>query len=461
MSLAPKAPKPSRWLRGLHRTYHRGEAMRNWFARRIRPAGVGVCVVIVISCFLTAGDPRDSIFQIFSFAFGLALLALIWTSLRRANIAAEHKLPRYATVAETLRYSVKITNRGTRPLHNSSIEETPPDPRPSLEDFARQREPDEHQRNLFDRSMAYYRWQWLLARRKLFNNGPPAPCPILAPGESTRLQLQLTPQRRGIIPLNDLRVFLPDPLGIFQKCRKIPSKPSRLIVLPKRYKLPNFQMPGSAAFQIGGEETSNSIGTSGEFVGLRAYRPGDPLRQIHWKSWAHTGKPMVKELEDSFYPRYALILDTFPNSPNESIFEEMISVAASFLSGLDHHESLLDLIFVSGKAHIATAGRGLQRTEKLMEILAASQPDPENHYDSLAKVVINHRDKMTSCLAILNGWDQAREDFIKNLTKADIVCVPIAIGEGPPPPSIPGYWLANGHIARDLLHLPDRLRPAT
>jgi uncharacterized protein (DUF58 family) len=98
--------------------------------------------------------------------------------------------------------------------------------------------------------------------------------------------MSLTPLKRGVFMLENLRLLLPDPLGFFQKCKPVSSPSARLIVLPKRYRLPHIEMPGSAAFRIGGEETSNAIGNSGEFVSLREYRFGDSIKQIHWKSWA-------------------------------------------------------------------------------------------------------------------------------------------------------------------------------
>jgi uncharacterized protein (DUF58 family) len=231
-------------------------------------------------------------------------------------------------------------------------------------------------------------------------------------------------------------------------------------VLPKRYRLPQLTMPGSAAFSIGGEETSNAIGSAGEFVGLREYRPGDPLRQIHWKSWAHTGRPMVKELEDTFFPRYALVLDTFPGSPDAGVFEEMISVGASFIVGLDSSESLLDLMFIAEEAHTVTAGRGMERMEKLLEVLAGVHMEHDPRLEVLSQTVIRHREKMTSCLLILNGWDASRATFVKTLLKADIQCVPLVVGNGPPPPGLIGHWLEYGEIGRDLLRLPTRLSTA-
>lgn len=422
---------------------------------------MGVLLVVSLGSFLSVGQPKDPIFQIFCFSLGLVALSLTWTLFRRAKLSAALGLPRHATAGEPLRYAVRLENVGKHKLSGLRLTQTPPDPRPSFEEFAGTPEPGEEERNVFDRTMVFYRWQWLTARKGGFTARESRETFSLAPGESRRVSMELTPSRRGVIPMGDVRALLPDPLGFFQKCSRTKSTPTRLVVLPKRHRLPPLTMPGSAAFRIGGEETSNAIGSAGEFVGLREYRPGDPLRQIHWKSWAHTGRPMVKELEDTFYPRYALVLDTFPGSPDSAVFEDMISVAASFIVGLDRNESLLDLMFIAGEAHTVTAGRGMERMEKLLEVLAGVELEHGSRLDLLAQSVIRHREKMTSCLLVLNGWDDTREEFVKSLLKAAIPCVPLVVGNGAAPPGLIGHWLECGEIARDLLRLPTRLSAAS
>jgi len=452
-----KTRPAARRFRLLHFFYYRGAAVQFWISRRLRPAGIGALMVTSLASFNIIGQQKNSIFQIFCFSLGLLLLSFVWVLFRRAKVSAVLHLPKHSTVDETLRYSVRLKNDGRRTLRGARIEQTPPDPRPGLAEFSHIEEPGEAQRNIFDRTMAYYRWQWLVSRIRGFTSGECETSIDLQRGESKIIPMTLTPCRRGVFAMDDLRLLLPDPLGFFQKCRPLPTAPVRLIVLPKRYRLPQFEMPGSAAFRIGGEETSNAIGTSGEFVGLREYRSGDSMRQIHWKSWAHTGKPMVKELEDTFYPRYALVLDTFPGSPDRHVFEEMVSVASSFVVGLDRSEALLDLMFIADKAHTVTAGRGMERAEKLLEVLAGVQIEENERFKSLSTTVIRHREKITSSLLILNGWDELRAQFVTQLRKSGIVCVPLVIGHGQPPANLPGYWLDSQNLPRDLLRLPPQL----
>src|SRR6185503_17667402 len=128
------------------------------------------------------------------------------------------------------------------------------------------------------------------------------------------------------------------------------SLPQTVLILPKRYVLSDIDLPGTRQYQQGGVTLAAAIGESEEFISLRDYRPGDPLRHIHWRSWARTGQPIVREYQDEFIPRHALILDTFASVPQEEAFEEAVSIAASFACTVETQESLLDLLFVGPKA---------------------------------------------------------------------------------------------------------------
>ena len=445
-------------LRRLHRFYSRGAAAHHFLTRRVRPAGAALVAVMVLATCLGIGHERSSVYQLFSLAVAVFCIGLPWVFLRRARLAARRDVPRYATAGTAVRYGITVRNAGRRKLRRAWLEETPPDPRPGLDDFTATKEPGEDERNRFDRTFAYFRWQWLLLRNRHFTDAGSAQELVLDPGEETRVTVELMPLRRGVVVLGDLRATLPDPFGFFQKCVAVEAAPQTMIVLPKRHPLPPVELPGGAAFRINGEANTNSVGNSGEFIGLRDYRPGDPQRQIHWKSWARTGRPIVKELEDTFCPRFGLVLDTLADPDGDARFEDTVSVAASFASAIDTSESLLDLMFIKDRAHIVTTGRGEERAEKLLEVLAGVTPDRSGDFDSLTRLVLGHREDLTACLLVFNGWDEERARFLDSLSSRGIVCAPLIVGNGPADPSAPGHWLEAGHIARDLRRLPRMLR---
>jgi uncharacterized protein (DUF58 family) len=160
---------------------------------------------------------------------------------------------------------------------------------------------------------------------------------------------------------------------------------------------------------------ASHVGQSEDFVSLREYRSGDPVRHIHWRSWAKIGKPVVKEFEDEFFVRHALVLDTFAEPTQAALFEEAISVAASFACVLQTQESLLDLLFVGGQSYCFTAGRGLAHVDQLLEILASVRTCREQTFSELEKLVLNHVELVSGCVCVLLSWDEQRQRFVRQL----------------------------------------------
>ena len=106
--------------------------------------------------------------------------------------------------------------------------------------------------------------------------------------------------------------------------------------------------------------------------------------------WAKTGKPIVKEFEDDYFTRHALVLDTFTDDPRSVVFEEAVSVAASFACTIQTQESLLDLLFVGPQAYCFTSGRGLANADQMLEILASVRAIPDQPFSSLEQLVLEH-----------------------------------------------------------------------
>ena len=57
-------------FRILHAFYSRGSGLQHWVARRIRPPGLACMMVVCLASFMSIGQPKDSVFQLFCFSFG-------------------------------------------------------------------------------------------------------------------------------------------------------------------------------------------------------------------------------------------------------------------------------------------------------------------------------------------------------------------------------------------------------
>ena len=165
---------------------------------------------------------------------------------------------------------------------------------------------------------------------------------------------------------------------------------------------------------------ATSVGDSEEFIGLREYRPGDPLQRVHWKSYARTGVPIVKEFQDEFFERHALVLDTSTDRGEAAAFEEAVAIAASFVYAIDTRECLLDLLFVGAEVRTYTAGRGQMKLEHMLEVLAGVSASAPRAFAELSRAVLAQRGGLTSCIMVLLAWDEARKAFVDALRRSGV-----------------------------------------
>ena len=418
------APQPSMRVSWLYRTlywsYSRGSMVSLFFCRRVTPVGWGALSLLLLTAILGVDLSKSALYQVFCLVAAALAISVLWAWGRRGRLVVERDLPSYATVDEPLSYFVTITNRGRHTLRGFLLTEWPPDPRPSLLSFARIAEPGEERRNAFDRLFVYYRWRWLRDQHLLFDGGEGVGQQAINPGDSLRVRMQLVPRRRGVVPLFDMRLRLPDPLGLFQRCRRISGRDDSVIVFPRTYHLPPLNLGGHACFEHGGAALSNTAGPSGEFLGLRDYRNGDPMRRIHWKGWARTGRPIVREFEEVSLPHYALVLDNCVENGDDNLLEYSISVAASFARAIDTRNNTLDLVTMRDEGCIVSEGQGVARPKKIMKALAEIQGQPEKCLGELESVMRRHGAKLTAGIVVLTGWTASRADLLQDLARTGL-----------------------------------------
>jgi uncharacterized protein (DUF58 family) len=401
-----------RWVTGL----------RLWGERRFTAAGLAV--VAGLGLAILTGFQTETYRALSQQTLGLlaALLALAWVGAWRfrSPVRLERRLPRHATAGQPVRYVLSLRNPRKRPEAGLRVRERLTDQRPDFAEFtAAMQARDRRQRWYGLGGEPLPEWKPLATVRE-------AHVPVLRPGGEAEVTLELTPQRRGVLRFEGVWVARTDPLGLLRALDFHPL-PGTLCVLPRRYPLPPLALPGARRYQPGGVALAGSVGLADEFASLREYRPGDPLRRVHWKSWAKAGQPVVKEFEDEFFVRHALILDTFCPDPKSPAFEEAVSVAASFACTLLTQESLLDLLFVGTQAYCFTAGRGLAHTEQMLEILAAVKTCHEQPFAALSHLVMRHLSVVSGCVGVFVAWDQPRRELAQRLEQGGVPLLSLVV----------------------------------
>lgn len=407
--------------------YWRSSGFKYRVIRRLTPGGILALALFAGLVGLGADTNLSIAYQAATLVGSAIIISIGWSFVRRPLLKAERVLPRFGTAGATLRYRVTLKNSTRQQQAGLSVMEDLGDPRPTRDQFMNNPEPGEQKRNLFDRTFSFYRWMWLLEQNKLASVAEMT-LPSLAPGGSSDLTMELIPKKRGILRFDGLTVAFPDPFGFFRSFKRI-SLPQTLLILPRRYYVAELAMPGHMQYQQGGVALASSVGQSEEFVALRDYRRGDPLRNVHWKSVSKTGRLIVKEFQDEFFVRHALILDTFVLTPRQDVFEEAVSIAASFACTVRTQESLLDLMFVGPQAFCFTIGRGVGHTEQMLEILASVQPCTAKPFDSLETLVLQRLDEVSGAICVFLAWDEQRREFVKKIRALGIPMLVLVVTE--------------------------------
>jgi hypothetical protein len=97
-----------------------------------------------------------------------------------------------------------------------------------------------------------------------------------------------------------------------------------------------------------------------------------------------------------------------------------VSVAASLVVAPRSSESLLDLVFVEGRAYTFTQGRGLGTGADLIRVLAAVSPSPADKFSTLAEAVVLGAARISGAIVVLLAWDEARRALVSSLRARNI-----------------------------------------
>ena len=139
---------------------------------------------------------------------------------------------------------------------------------------------------------------------------------------------------RGRYPLQETLAVLEDPFGLERKHVSLPAS-GALLVLPQVVELDAlFSETGAHAHD--GRRLLLRRPTGFDLHSVREYERGESLRKVHWRSTAHRGQLMVKELEDAPRDEVAVLLDAtaaaVAGEPPDSSFDMQVRAAASIVT---------------------------------------------------------------------------------------------------------------------------------
>lgn len=183
--------------------------------------------------------------------------------------------------------------------------------------------------------------------------------------------------RRGIYPLRTVTLSTSFPFGMFRKERDLDIL-GEIVVWPRTDRPVRSPSPLGGRVPRSGAGTKGALGVRGEYRSLRAYRPGDDPRDIHWRSSARLREPVLREYERDGAETLWICLDlrAEPGDPAEVAVE-----AAASLAGQAMAEGRSFALAAGGS--VVDPGEGAGQLERILDVLArvefdarAARPDP-------------------------------------------------------------------------------------
>ena len=130
---------------------------------------------------------------------------------------------------------------------------------------------------------------------------------VLSSGAAASPVPELAYARRGVYPNRELKLVTAAPFGLIQATRHL-DLPGEVVVHPRIYEAAVPPVGGLDLMTGGKVSGKRRVASGANFAGVRLWQPGDPFKQIHWKSSARGQDLMVKTFEEELSGRLAVVL---------------------------------------------------------------------------------------------------------------------------------------------------------
>jgi uncharacterized protein (DUF58 family) len=259
--------------------------------------------------------------------------------------------------------------------------------------------------------------------------GDPPVIGEVGPHRQARVELGARFARRGQHHLDPFGMGALVPLGLTTG-PVLESAGVRFLVVPRVAPVARLPLPLGRRYQPGGVALASRTGDSSEFHGIRPYRPGDAARDLHARTWARVGEPVVRERQQEFFSRVAVVVDTEASAASARALESVLSLAAGVTARLMQGEALVDLLVANGEPSNLVLGRSLGHLEQALDLLACVEGGAALDPDALLARLETLLPRLSSLLLLALTWDERRRRFLERVRAAGVGCRVLLVGEG-------------------------------
>ena len=162
----------------------------------------------------------------------------------------------------------------------------------------------------------------------------------------SKFRILITPRRRGKLPTGKVTIASGFPFGLKDISKPVDAlQPT--VVWPACVPLDGFPIANSTRFLLQGA-LRDRAGNEGDTIGVRTYRNGDRLRNIHWVQSIRSQTLMVRERQTVASTGATVFLDLSPGDHEgrgiNNSFEWTIRIAASICKHLHESDSPVQVV---------------------------------------------------------------------------------------------------------------------
>ncbi|MGD0005082.1 MAG: DUF58 domain-containing protein [Anaerolineaceae bacterium] len=208
----------------------------------------------------------------------------------------------------------------------------------------------------------------------------------LSPGKSVDLEYEVK-AKRGRYIFNYVQATATDYLGLFER-RVTLEAAADLLILPLVLKLHPIPIRPLRTHGFSGPIPSRKVGTGVNFLSIRGYQAGDPLRWINWRvSARHTDELFTNEFELERIADIGIILDARQQSDVEAqdgnLFEYAVQATASLADAFLEDGNRVGLLIYGRGMESTFPGYGKIQRQRILQSLGRARTGSSYAFTSL------------------------------------------------------------------------------
>ena len=241
----------------------------------------------------------------------------------------------------------------------------------------------------------------------------------VAPKSTATVRYEVVPIRRGRFEIGPFLFYSGDPFGFFRHVRRVNTR-TELLVMPTPLDTRVNYLKSVSLVAKDELSTIPMAGSSTEFLGVREYQQGDPLRKVHWASTARLGALITKQFERNVASTLSMLLvndDSSALGRDEEINPleysiTLISTLARETSRSHYYFSFLEL---NGTEERYSSGLGQDYFQRLSMQLAEITPGERLDLSAAGGKILRYLPSRSDLIVFIPHLTGTVASFLANL----------------------------------------------